>query len=57
MTGWGPDELATQMDAEREFVAWVGAEDPDDAWILSDRDAWYRNPFYRGPDVPHPEED
>jgi hypothetical protein len=24
-------------------------------WILSDRDVWYRNPYYKGPAQPHPE--
>jgi len=24
-------------------------------WILSDRDCWYKNPYYVGPDQPHPE--
>ena len=26
------------------------------AWILSDRDCWYPNPFYQGPPQPHPED-
>lgn len=25
------------------------------AWILTPYDSWERNPFYRGPEVPHPE--
>jgi hypothetical protein len=42
--------------AEREYVDAVGADRPGEAWILSDRDVWYANPFYRGPAVPHPED-
>ena len=29
---------------------------PDQCWILSGRDVWYRNPHYTGPVEPHPEE-
>lgn len=32
-----------------------GADQPEAAWILSDRDVWYPNPAYRGPRQPHPE--
>jgi hypothetical protein len=48
---------ATEYEAELEYVANVGAEQPDRAWIWSDRDAWYRNPYYTGPAVPHPEQE
>lgn len=27
----------------------------ESAWILSNRDCWYPNPYYVGPPVPHPE--
>ena len=47
--------LATIMDAEREYVRNVGFERQDQAWIASDRDAWYPNPWYVGASVPHPE--
>ena len=49
--------LATEADAEREYVWNVGQEYQDRAWILTHRDAWYPNPFYSGPPVPHPEDD
>jgi hypothetical protein len=44
-------------DRENELaeVRWVGAEREDQAWILSDRDVWYPNPYYKGPPVKHPE--
>lgn len=34
-----------------------GTENPEQAWVLSDRDVWHRNPFYTGAPVPHPEDD
>lgn len=49
--------LVTVADAEREYVFNVGCEDDTRPWICSDRDVWYRNPFYSGPPVQHPEED
>ncbi len=47
--------LATMAEADREYADNVGRENPDQAWILSDRDVWYSNPFYRGEPQPHPE--
>jgi len=35
----------------------LGYEDPSRAWVSTDRDVWHRNPYYRGPAVPHPEDD
>ena len=35
----------------------AGSNKPQQPWILSDRDVWYKNPFYEGPEVPHPEDD
>lgn len=55
-----PDDdthLATPAEADREWATNVGREYPERAWILSDRDVWYQNPAYRGPAVPHPEDD
>ena len=43
------------QDAIREWAWSYGAEHPGQAWLLSDRDSWERNPHYTGPDVPHPE--
>lgn len=48
--------LATPDQAGREFALNCGADNPERAWILSDFDVWYPNPFYRGPKVPHPED-
>ena len=41
---------------ERSYVREVGAANPDRAWITSDRDVVYPNPFYTGPRVPHPDD-
>ena len=48
--------LATMSDAVREHARNVGMDNPDQAWILSPYDSWERNPCYRGPPVPHPED-
>lgn len=50
------DQLATLAEADREYADNVGAMNPDQAWILSDRDVWYKNPAYRGAPQPHPED-
>ena len=51
------DRCATIAEADAEYAHNVGAANPDQAWILSDRDVWYRNWAYTGPAVPHPEDD
>lgn len=50
------DRPATPHEAGAEYAFNAGMEQPERAWILSDFDAWYRNPFYNGPPVPHPED-
>jgi hypothetical protein len=55
MSGYD-DRTATMAEADAEYAANAGANRPDVAWILSDRDVWYRNPAYVGPPVPHPED-
>lgn len=42
--------LATEAEADLEYAHNVGAERTSQRWILSDRDAWYRNPFYQAPE-------
>ncbi len=49
--------LATIAEADAEYARNVGYQRQHQAWILSDRDVWYRNPFYTGPAVRHPEDD
>lgn len=56
---WDYDEyghLATEAEADQEYALNVGRDNPKTAWILSDRDVWYPNPFYNGPKVPHPDD-
>lgn len=48
---------STDAEWDREGARDIGREHPDRAWILSDRDVWYPNPFYQGPPVRHPEDD
>jgi len=49
--------LATESQADLEYSRNVGFDNQDRAWILSDRDVWYPNPFYTGPKQLHPEDD
>lgn len=51
------DHLATMAEADAEYATNAGASRPDVAWILSDRDVWYPNPAYKGPAVPHPDDE
>jgi hypothetical protein len=48
---------ATDADFDREGARETGRENAKHAWILSDRDVWYANPFYQGPPQRHPEDD
>ena len=56
-----PDDWGFTYDSD---AAWdraeareLGAENPERAWICTDRDVWHKNPFYTGPAVPHPEDE
>lgn len=44
-------------DRMRDEANVYGALDPDCCWYLTGYDVWVRNPHYRGPDQPHPEDD
>jgi hypothetical protein len=44
------------QEALREWAWIVGADRPDDQWLLSDYDSWEPNPHYTGPDQGHPED-
>lgn len=48
---------ATDAEFDRAGAAERGSVKPEQAWILSDRDCWYPNPYYAGPPVPHPEDE
>lgn len=47
---------ASDHELDREEARILGAQSPHRAWIATDRDVWHRNPYYNGPDVPHPED-
>ena len=51
------DVFATESDADREEALYLSSQDTERAWVLTNRDVWHPNPFYRGPEVPHPESD
>ncbi len=40
-----------------EQVQIFGAEMPERQWILSGWDTWERNPYYKGEEQQHPEDD
>lgn len=46
---------STMMEVVQQEVQDMGSRRQDQAWILSDRDVWMKNPYYRGPAVQHPE--
>jgi len=46
---------ATDTDWDRADASQLGQENPDQAWVCTDRDVWHANPYYQGPPVPHPE--
>jgi hypothetical protein len=48
------DSIGTVDRFDTELHAY-NSGDTTHQWILSDRDCWYKNPFYVGPDQPHPE--
>lgn len=50
-------DMTFAAQADRQYAEAKGSERRDQQWILSDRDVWYRNPFYKGPPQPHPEDD
>ena len=47
----------TEQDRVDQYTSVYGAERLDCQWILSPFDTWERNPYYRGPDQGHPEDD
>jgi hypothetical protein len=50
-------EVVTIASECEAYAYYEGKERPERAWILSDYDTWHRNPFYRGPPVPHPDDE
>lgn len=56
-----PDDMdfhySTDTEWDRAEAYQLGGDNPNRAWVLTDRDVWHKNPFYKGPPVPHPELD
>ena len=50
-------EHTTPCEWDRAEAHEAGAVNQHLAWILTDRDVWHANPYYVGPEVPHPEDD
>lgn len=48
--------VSSIADCDRAYAHEVGANHPEWAWVLSDRDVWYRNPSYKGAPQPHPDD-
>ncbi len=46
---------STTAELDRDDANLAGRSRTKQAWILSDRDVWYRNPYYVGPPVQHPD--
>jgi hypothetical protein len=46
---------STDAEWDRADAAQRGEENPDAAWVCTDRDVWHANPYYKGPAMPHPE--
>ena len=46
---------SSDAEIDRDNATWDGHKYPDRAWLLSPRDVWYANPYYKGAPVPHPE--
>lgn len=47
---------AAEWDRFDTYLGAANNNDTQSAWLLSDRDVWYKNPFYVGPPQPHPED-
>lgn len=48
--------VSTDAEVDREDARLIGERRPEQDWILSDRDVWYPNPYFKGVRGPHPEE-
>lgn len=42
-------------EAHDQYARVYGEDREEQAWILSPYGVWMKNPFYKGPAVPHPE--
>lgn len=51
------DETVSEGELDRIEAKILGVQKPESPWILTDRDVWHSNPAYRGPEMPHPEDE
>ena len=49
-------DYATPADWDNAEARELGELHPDQAWVLTDRDVWHKNPNYKGPEEPYPED-
>lgn len=49
--------IPSEAELDRHAAYELGSARPGCAWVLTDRDVWYPNPFYSGPPQRHPEDD
>ena len=47
----------TSFNLDMQETRLSGHSCPERPWLLSDYDVWTKNPYYRGPEVPYPEDD
>jgi|TARA_R110002012_G_C11587928_1_gene605958 hypothetical protein len=50
-------DIATDEDWDRAEARELALENPDTAWICTNRGAWHFNPHYKGLPMPHPEQE
>jgi hypothetical protein len=48
-------QSSSVAELDRDDATLAGRKRTKQAWILSDRDVWYPNPYYVGPPVQHPD--
>ena len=48
---------SSESECDRAEAYALGFHYPERAWISTDRDVWHKNPYYKGPLMPHPEDD
>ena len=47
---------STPQELDRAEARDIGAHDPERCWILTDRDVWHLNPYFKGEIERHPED-
>jgi hypothetical protein len=55
LTNEGLKMYATMTELDRHEAYGIGEANRDSCWVLTGADVWHRNPYYTGPNEPHPE--